>query len=228
MTSRSRSKLPFNCRLTQQVAQFAVVDAHVAVDQFVRHGPVRDGVLQVVEHHVRVVEIRLGALGEPIAVVPLPHEGQGGVDLLIEHADAAVGLEQAPHFRREAEDLVEVGFQADVGADVEAAGDVVHGHRRDAGDEQALQTAAGAFGAALEGREEVAVEATAVREGVVRFGAVMRQDGVGEVVVLVDEHVQRNTVVARVPEQLGKLGSDGRRREDVPQRRFGKQVGMTP
>ena len=33
-------------------------------------------------------------------------------------------------------------------------------------------------------------------------------------------------MVARVPEQLGKLGGDGGRREDSPPRRFGKQVGM--
>ena len=56
----------------------------------------------------------------------------------------------------------------------------------------------------------------------------MRQHGVGEVVVLVDQHVQRDVVIARVAEQLGKLVGDGRRREDVTQRRFGKQVGMAP
>ena len=134
-----------------------------------------------------------------------------------------------PHLRRgEAEHLVEVRFQAEVLADVEAAGDVVHGDRRDTGDEQALQTATGALCAALEGGEEVAVEAAAVGEGMVRLGAVIRQHGVGEVVVLVDEHVQRDALVARVPEQLGELRGDGGRREDVPQHRFGKQVGMTP
>ena len=185
--------------------------------------------VQVVEHHIGVVEIDLGSLGEPIAIVPLAHDAQRSIDVLVEHTEIPVGFDQMPHLRRgEAEHLVEVRFQAEVLADVEAAGDVVHGDRRDTGDEQALQTATGALGAALEGGEEVAVEAAAVGEGMVRLGAVIRQHGVGEVVVLVDEHVQRDALVARVPEQLGELRGDGGRREDVPQHRTGKQVGMTP
>ena len=63
-------------------------------------------------------------------------------------------------------------------------------------------------------------------ERVVRLGAVVRQHGVGEVVVLVDQHVQRDVVVAGVAEQPPELGGDGRRRQDALQRRFGKQVGV--
>ena len=93
---------------------------------------------------------------------------------------------------------------------------------------RAFDAAAGASRAALEGGEEVAVEAAAVREVLVRLRAVMRQHGVGEVVVLVDDHVQRYVVVASVPEQLGQPGGDRGRRENVPHRRLGKQVGMAP
>ncbi len=137
------------------------------------------------------------------------------------------GLHQAPHLRLgEADHLVEVRFQADVGADVEARGHVVHGDRRHPGDEQALQTSAAAVGAGLERGEEVAVEAAAVRERVVRLRAVVRQHGVGEIVVLVDQHVQRDAVVARVPEQHAELVGDGGWRKDALHRRFGKQIGM--
>ena len=81
------------------------------------------------------------------------------------------------------------------------------------------------------------------REKILRLGEVLQRKAgldarvhllladyvrVGEVVVLVDQHVQRDVVVARVPEQLGKLGGDGGRLQDVPHRRFGKQVGMPP
>ena len=151
----------------------------------------------------------------------------GGFHVLVEHAQVAVRVDQAPHLRLgEADHLVEVPLQADVGADVEAAGDVVHGDRRHAGDKQALQTAAAAVRAGLQGGEEVAVEAAAVGEGVVRLGAVVGEHDVGEVVVLVDQHVQRDVMVARVPEQHAELGGDGGRRQDALQRRFGKQVGM--
>ena len=185
--------------------------------------------LQVVEHHVGVVQIGGGFLGEAVAVVPFAHDAHGGIHVLVEHAQVAVRLHQAPHLRLgEADHLVEVRVQADVLADVEAAGDVVHGDRRHAGDEQALQTAAAAVGAGLQGGEEVTVEAAAMGERVVRLGAVVREHGVGKVVVLVDQHVQRNVMVARVPEQLGKLAGDRGRREDVPHCRFRKQVGMAP
>ena len=57
----------------------------------------------------------------------------------------------------------EVRVQADVLADVEAAGHVVHGDWRHAGDEQPLQAAAGAPRPGLQDGEEVAVEAAAGR-----------------------------------------------------------------
>ena len=149
--------------------------------------------------------------------------------ILVEHAVVAVGFHQALHLRLgEADHLVEVRVQADVLADVEAAGDVVHGDRGDADDEQALHAAAAAGRGGFQGGEEVAVEAAAVGEVVVRLRAVEREHRVGEVVVLVDQHVQRDVVVARVAEQLGKLVGDGRRREEFTQRRFRKQVGMAP
>ena len=211
----------------QQGAQLAIVDAHVAVDQVVRHAAVRDRMLQVVEHHVGVVEIGLGFLGEPVAVVPLAHQRHGFIDVLVEHAVIAAGLQQARHFRLgEADHLVEIRLQADVGADVEAAGDVVHGHRQHAGDEQALDAATAAVGAGLEGGEEVAEEAAAVGGGLVRLGTVLRRLDVGEAVVLVDQHVQRDVVTACIQEQLRELPGDGRRREQPLPRLVGKQVGM--
>ena len=49
----------------------------------------------------------------PVAVVPLPHDAHGGLEVLIEHAQVAVGLDQAPHLRLgEADHLVEVRVQA--------------------------------------------------------------------------------------------------------------------
>ena len=50
---------------------------------------------------------------------------------------------------------------------------------------------------------------------------------IGEVVVLIDQHVLGDVVVAGVAEQLGELRGDGRGLlEDPPQRRFREEVGM--
>ena len=209
----------------EQMAQLPVVHPHVRIDQVLRHGPVRHGLVQVVQHHVGVVDAAFGVRGEPVAVVPVPHGVQRLVDVLIEHAPIAVRLQQPAHLRLgEAEQLVEVGLQADVVADVEAAGHVVERDRRHAGDEQPLQSISP--GAGLQRREEVAVEAAAVGNAVVGRLAVVGEDGVGEVVVLVDQHVGRNAVVAGVHEQLVQHAGNGNRRENAARRRFGKQVGI--
>ena len=93
----------------QQVAQLAVVDADIGVDQLVGHGSVGHGLIEEIEDHVGVVEVALGVLGEPIAVVPLAHHCQRGFDILIEHAAVAVHLQQAPHLLLgEAQHVVEL------------------------------------------------------------------------------------------------------------------------
>ena len=174
-----------------------------------------------------VVEIGRGLLGEPVAVVPLAHQRHRFIHVLVERAVVAVGLHQVAHLGLgEADHFVEVRFQADVGADVEAAGDVVHGHRRHPGDEQPIDAAAAARRAGLQGSEEAAVEAAAMGEGLVRLRAVVRQHGVGEVVVFVDQHVQRDAVALGMQEQLGELGGRGRRGEDALHRRGGEQIGI--
>ena len=84
---------------------------------------------------------------------------------------------------RAMEVAVELGPQAQVGADVEAAGHTIHDHRRDPRDEQPLNAAV--LGARLERREEAAVEAAAVDELVACLRSLAGEDGIGEVVVLV-------------------------------------------
>ena len=86
------------------------------------------------------------------------------------------------------------------------------------------KAAAALAGARLQRGEEVAVEAAAVRERLVRLASVVRQHRVGEVVVLVDQHVQRDVVVPRVPEQLAELAVHGGVGEDAADGRVGKQV----
>ena len=211
----------------QQVPQLAVVDAHVDVDQVVGRRLIGHAVLQVVEHHVGVVEVAPRVFGEAVAVVPLVHHLQRRIDVLVERAAVPVQRQQAPHLLLgEAEQVVEPGAEADVRSDVEAARHVVHRDGRDPGDEQPLEAAAALAGPRLQGGEEVAVEAAAVRERLVRLAAVVGQHRVGEVVVLVDEAVHRDVVVAGIGEQLAETAVDRGRGEDAADRRLGEQVGV--
>ena len=109
-------------------------------------------------------------------------------------------------------------------ADVEAAGHVVQRDGRDPGDEQPAKTAL--LRAGLEGGEEVAEEAAPVGERVVCLLAVHGQDGVGEVVVLVDQAVQVNAVAPGVREQLAQPAVDGRRGENAGAFGFREQVAV--
>ena len=182
-------------------------------------------VLHVVEHHVGVVDDALRLFREPVAVVPLAHGAARRFDVLVEHAQVPVRLQHAPHLvLGETEHLVELGPEAQVGADVEAARDVVHGHRRDTRDEQPLHAAV--LRARLERREEAAVEAAAVGERVVRLRSNASEDRVGEVVVLVDQDVERNPLPPGVQEQLVELAVDGGRGLDAVERRIGEEVGI--
>ena len=136
----------------------------------------------------------------------------------------AIGLQDGAHLRGgEAEHLIELRHQADVGADVESAGHVVHGDGRHAGNEYALHAAA-VPGARLERGEEVAVEAAAVGKRLVRLRPAVGQYGVGEVVVLVDQHVQRDAVLAGIVQQFVQSAVDrGVGQDAVDQRSLMKQ-----
>ena len=56
----------------QQVAQLAVVDADIGVDQFSWRFFIWRGFIEEIEHHVGIVEDALGFLGEPIAICTTP------------------------------------------------------------------------------------------------------------------------------------------------------------
>ena len=64
------------------------------------------------------VEVAGRALGGAVAVVPLAHQGEDGIGVLVEYARAPVRLQHVPHLGLgEAQDFAEPGPQADVGAD---------------------------------------------------------------------------------------------------------------
>ena len=168
-----------------QMPQLAVVDAHVVVDQLVGRRLESIQRLQVIQRHVAVDDGFGARLVEVIVVVPVIDNGAMGAEILAE------GAEQGLHLGViEAEQAVEFGIEADVGADVEAAGDIVHGERRDAGDEQPRQTAARAARGPLEQGEKALEKPAAMGQLAIRRFALVDQDIVGEMVVLIDEEIK--------------------------------------
>ena len=116
---------------------------------------------------------------------------------------AVVG-EHLSHFSlRESNHLVETVVQGIVGADVEAAGEVVECHGTDTRDEDTLDTR---ISARLDGVEEGTQVARTVRLSLVfiQTGGI-GEDVVGEVVVLVNEEINLCICLARFPIQMVKL-----------------------
>ena len=65
-----------------------------------------------------------------------------------------------------------------------------------------------------------------MRERLVRIRPPVREDRVGEVVVLVDHHVQRDALFAAVDEQCLQLPVDGRGRQDAAHGIVREQIGV--
>ncbi|BCU07689.1 hypothetical protein Atep_23660 [Allochromatium tepidum] len=128
-----------------------------------------------------------------------------GFQILTEGSEQALQLAVI-----EAEQTVEAAIQADVGTDIEAAGHIVQRQRRDAGDEQPRQTAAALSGGPLEHREDIAEKAAAVRQIPIGVLAEMGQQIVGEVVVFVDEQIERPAQMTQFHQQPLQCRRHGR------------------
>ena len=63
-----------------------------------------------------------------------------------------------------------------------------------------------------------------MREGLIRLGTAIGQHGIGEIVVFVNERVQRDAVIADIREQRGELGVNGGLREDALSGFFREQI----
>ena len=90
----------------------------------------------------------------------------------------------------EAEQAVEFGIEADIGPDVEAAGDIVHRERRHAGDEQPRQTAARAARRTLQQGKKALEKTAAMGQLAIRRFALVDQQIVGEMVIFINEEIK--------------------------------------
>ena len=125
-----------------------------------------------------------------VVVVPRLHVGDHLFHVHRQCAPVAVILQHGAQFRfGEAHKAVEQRRGGDVGSDIEAARHVVQRDGAYAGDEHAFQCHVVARGEELEHVEEVSEEAFAVGGLAILVFAEGGKDGIGEVVVLVDEEV---------------------------------------
>lgn len=86
-----------------------------------------------------------------------------------------------------ADHRIEATIDTDISADVKATGYIIHRHRRDARDKEPGETGNLPAGGAFEQIKEIAEEATAVGQVVIGLLAVRGEDGVGKVVILVNQ-----------------------------------------
>ena len=184
-------------RLALQVddrLELVVVGRDVDVDHVLGRNALCDQRLQMVEHHVRIEDALLSdpGLGEAVAVVPRLDRADDrlGVSRLIGADALEVAVDPQDLLPGEAEHRVEVLVLRDVRGDVEPARQVVHRHRRDARHEDAVE-------ARLERLEPAAVEARAVRDRLVRLAPGGPDQRIREVVVFVDDQIERQLGVLR-------------------------------
>ncbi len=169
-----------------ELQKLVKIDSSIIVYHVIRGFAVRYDALEIVQHHIAVENLgvsQYSLLREAVVVVPGLHFGD---ESLLVGGDGSNALIVAYHLAhvifREAENHVELWVSADVVGYVEAAGDVVEGHRADAHHQYAVEVA-------LEELEYIAVEARGVGQCMVDGFALLVEDVVGEVVVLVDDEV---------------------------------------
>ena len=176
--------------LADEHAQFLVVDADVLFYHVIRSITVQDVVLNEVKHHIGVVHrsSAVAFLREAIVVVPRFHYLYQFVYGVVEGAGSRIVGQHLAHFLfREAHQLVKLRCEGVVGADVEAAGEVVHRHGAYSCDETTLDAGISPCFYFIEESAQVAFTVRFVGVAVQAFG--VGEDGVGEVVVFVDEEI---------------------------------------
>ena len=177
--------------LADEHTQLLVVDANVALYHAFRSTAIVNVVFDEVEHHVGVVHrgVAVAFLCEAVIIIPRFHHLYQLVHGVVEGAVPGVVGEHLAHLLfGEAHHLVELWREGVVGADVESRGEVVHRDGADAGDEAASDAGVGTGLHLVEEGAQVAFAVGLVGVAHQAFGA--GEDGVGEVIVLVDEEVQ--------------------------------------
>ena len=133
--------------LADKHTQLFIVNA----DIILHHIPGRFAVIvkivpDKIEHHVRVVHrgSAITFLCKAVVVIPWLHHFDQFVHTMTERAGGRIiGQHSAHFFFRKAYHFIKLGRERIVGADIEAAGEVVHRHRADSGNETTLDAGIG-------------------------------------------------------------------------------------
>ena len=187
-----------------------VVGPDVVVDHVHRNlAALVDVLVHEVEDHVRIEQRRLAdALrGETVVVIPGSHDFDEFIHGMVELRGRGIVFQHLPHLRLgESDHPVEPVVVRIIGSDVEPGGQVVHRHGAHARD---IDAPDGTGGSILDGVIERPQGPVPMRlRLVVVHSGRIRQDGVREVVVLVDEKVH---LPAGLRDHLAKAGQKLRR-----------------
>ena len=112
-----------------------------------------------------------------------------------------IGQHFAYFLFRETHHLIEIRCERVVGADVESAGQIVHDHGTYTGDEATLDTGVGSCFHLVEEGAQIAFAMCLV--GVTMQTLRIGEDGIGKVVVLIDEEI--NFTVRLLPKRRGRM-----------------------
>ena len=171
---------------THHAVELGIVGLGVRVDQVGGFLAVQKETLQVVEHHVGIehmMALHVGVFREAVAVIPGAHGLEGLVFVQGKSTRLVVITDNLTYLLvAEAEHLVELLLQSKCRGDVISAGHVIHGHGADTHHQDAGK-------AAFELLEQVSIEAFGMGHGMVNGLAVLVQDVVGEIVVLVNDKI---------------------------------------
>ncbi len=109
--------------------EFAIVNAHVLVNEFFGKLSCSNDLVYEIENHIRVVNICLCVFCKAIIVVPLAHKGKAFVSIQRKQPFFPVMIKQSFYFPgRKSKRFIELRFQTYVPSNVKPACDIVHGH----------------------------------------------------------------------------------------------------
>ena len=177
--------------LADKHAQLFIVNA----DIILHHIPGRFAVIvkivpDKIEYHVRVVHrgSAITFLCKAVVVIPWLHHFDQFVHTMTEVAGGGIiGQHSAHFFFRKAYHFIKLGRERVVGADIEAAGEVVHGYRNYSSNETTLDAGIGSGFYFIEEGTQITFAMRFV--SITSHSLSIREDSISKVVVFINEEI---------------------------------------
>ena len=191
---------------TDQMAELVVVRADVVVDHLIRGRSQGQVIADEIQYHIRVVHRLVQTLRrETVVIVPRLHQVDQIVHTILKTCLALVIGQHLPYLSlAKTYDSIKAVICRHVGSDIETAGHVVHRHWRYPSDKHALDRAI-ARSPFFQFVEEITEEARTVCQCLVMLLTHIGEDSVGEVIILVNEEIDREIQAFSLTDRVGQL-----------------------